>query len=167
MSLVPVPPNASDVLVRVAFVAQTLGRCRRAGTREEFEKLLEKQGMTPGEAAQYWEHVDEETSMKDVWTGAMSNRELATALGIFLKNNSYPRSWLLYRLVELALPNILRTKLLGSEHMGGAKSRKNRWKPNPALANRRIIQFDVCPHNGKPNNPLAVYQLFTQAAQYV
>lgn len=137
-----------------------LSKYRREEKRSAFEQVLRNLGMADQEAIQYYELIDLQVPMMNgsvVTIG--SNRDLAAAHGILLLNTSVPRCWLLYRLCELVMPQDFKAVCSGQVHMGGKKSRKSRWKPNPLLVDRRTVAFPKCPHDPETGNPLPLYRL--------
>lgn len=109
-----------------------LGHYRQAGDQAEFERTLQALGMTEAEAGGYWGALSQprvNSSESLAWKKARNNTEMAQAFGILLNSRYFPRNWLLYRLMECHLPDILRVGVVGHEHLGGVKSRCN--PPHP------------------------------------
>lgn len=149
-----------DSAQRLVSAMHFLSRYRRDGKQSEFEQVLRGLGMANHELGQYYELVDIQVPMMNgsiITIG--SNRDLAAAHGILLLNTLVPRCWLLYRLCELVMPRDFKVTCSGQIHMGGKKSRKNRWKPNPLHADRRTVTFSKCPQDPETGNPLPLYRL--------
>lgn len=156
--LVKFPYEISD---RVFTLMHALGKYRREGDREKFERVLRHAGMQEEEAAKYFDLIDLQapTQSDGVWVIG-SNTDFAASLGVLLNNQTLPRCWLFYRLCELAAPQYVRVTCSGPVHMGGKKSKKSGWKPNPEHTNRRIVTFHTCPLDPQTQNPLPLYELF-------
>jgi hypothetical protein len=116
-----------EMLVNGSFLqlqneARELGRCKSLSCFEEFLKRLASLGMEKEEASVYWDAIDNSTN----WIIASDDRQVATEYGILLDARKFPRNLLLYRLVELMFPNILRVSIQTIPHANRVLS--GRWE---------------------------------------
>lgn len=99
----------SELLVNGSFLtfceqASELGRYRMDNCRKCFLDRLTGLGMGEVEAVSYWDAIDRSMG-SDTWVG---DRKLAMDCGILLDAQKFPRNFLLYRLVQLLFPGVLK-----------------------------------------------------------
>ncbi len=136
----------ADLLLRTA--AQ-VGKLHAQGAFEELQEFLVMLGMPPAEAASYEGKLQGASS-----TGgrkARNNTELAQSLGILVDSAAMPRNQLLYRLLELHYPDLLKMRVLGEEHIGGKKGKRN------PRARRVLFDHAPCTMHGETMSVHRVY----------
>ena len=157
----------TDISVRTAAdVVETLQYLRErrlAGDEGGFVEALKQLGMPDGEAESYWPSL-EAVGAGD-WRQARDNTTIAHHFGIQLRANIHgaatgtndgpvpmngvTRNWLLYRIVSLALPDLLECSISGTQHMGGEKGKAVRGSDPGAKracpADKIMISFGKFP----------------------
>lgn len=130
-----------DILVNGSLAelrknAQEVGKLRKENRFQEFLKYLASLGMETNEATEYWNAVDDSMG----WVVTDDDRKIAEECGILLDAQKCPRNLLLYRIVELMFPALLRITMKTIDHH--AVILEKRWEyAGPHKRNVMMLSF--------------------------